>query len=304
MTPVNPLKRRAAAVMQGIGVTALSAALQRVALAPFIRVLYYHDVPPALADHFARQLEFFRRHFVAASRADLELLLAGGRWPHDRPGIILTFDDGLRSHAEVVAPLLEQAGFQGWFFAPVDLAVLPPAEQPAAATRHSVLHDCDTTADPRIFMTEAQLRDLSVNHVVGCHTGTHVRLSDQLTPEVLQAELVTAKERLEGILGRPVDSFSWVGGEEWAYSAAAADLVARHFQYSFTTNTCVTRSSASRLNIDRTHVEAWFSPALVRLQLCGLMDLYYRAKRRRVAISLSAANRAAALQPYSSADAS
>ena len=282
MIEVNPFKRGTAAVMDRIGVTSLSFAVQRWTLSPFIRVVYYHDVPPAMADRFEGQLEFLKQSFVPASKADLDQLLTQGVWTHDRPGLIVTFDDGLRSHYEVVAPILDSLGFQGWFFVPVDLITLPPAEQPAATSRHGVLHDCDTTRDPRVFMSEAQLAALSERHIVGCHTATHVRLSRELSDSQLHVELDSAKQRLEAILGRKVDAFSWVGGEEWAYSEAAAKVVANLFEYAFTTNTCIARSGTSRLNIDRAHVEASFAPSLVRLHLSGMMDLYYRPKRKRL----------------------
>jgi peptidoglycan/xylan/chitin deacetylase (PgdA/CDA1 family) len=284
---VNPIKRSAAALLNRLGVTSLVSALQRAMLSPFIRVVYYHDVPGEMADAFEKQLSSFKRDYVPTSKADLDGLLNHGTWPYDRPGIIVTFDDGLRSHAEVVAPILDKLGFQGWFFVPVDLVTLAPTEQPAAASRHSVLHDCDTRRDPRVFLSEPQLLALSGRHVVGCHTGTHVRLSEQLTESRLRDELIGAKQHLESILGRRVDAFSWVGGEEWAYSADAARIVATVFDYAFTTNTSVTRPGASRLNIDRTHVEAWFCESLVRLHLSGMMDLYYRPKRRRLDSPLS-----------------
>jgi peptidoglycan/xylan/chitin deacetylase (PgdA/CDA1 family) len=249
---------------------------------PFIRVVYYHDVPDRLAHSFREQLRLFHRLFVPASRIDLDTLLQEGRWPHRRPGIILTFDDGLRTHFEVAAPLLEEFGFQGWFFVPSDLVTLDPALQPAAAIRHDILHEWDTAADPRVFMTRQQLVDLARRHVVGCHTATHERLSQKLTPEQLQVEIPGAQQRLESTLGRSVDSFSWVGGEEWAYCRSAAREIAHRFTYAFTTNTALTRPGTHPLRIDRTHIEPAFSPALVRLQLSGLMDVYYRNKRRRL----------------------
>jgi peptidoglycan/xylan/chitin deacetylase (PgdA/CDA1 family) len=283
MILASPVKRNIAVLLDRAGVSSLSFSLQRSLLSPFIRVVFYHDVPPALAGDFERQLSLFKKKFVPTTRADLDALLRGAHWPHDRPGIIVTFDDGLRSHFEVAAPILDRLGFQGWFFVPVDLLTLPPDAQPTAAERQSVLHDCDTTRDPRVFMTGRQLVELAERHIVGCHTATHCRLSKDLTESQLQMELRRAKERLESLLGgHRVDSFSWVGGEEWAYSEAAARIVADIFDYAFTSNTCVTRAGTSRLNIARTHVEAFFSLSLVELQLSGMMDLYYLSKRRRL----------------------
>jgi peptidoglycan/xylan/chitin deacetylase (PgdA/CDA1 family) len=288
MIEVNPIKRGAAALLHHTGLTALSFALQRSAFSPFIRVVYYHDVPAEMSAAFAAQLTMLKRTFVPASKADLARLLDAGHWPHDRPGIIVTFDDGLRSHSEVAAPVLDQLGYEGWFFVPIDLVSRDPAEQPEAAVRHGVIHYNDTSCDPRVFMSEQQLVSLSQRHNIGCHTATHLRLSRDLTEVRLQLEIDSAKQRLEAVLGRDVDSFSWVGGEDWAYSREAAERIASRFQYVFTTNTCVTRPGSSRLRIDRTHIEAPFSASLVRLQLSGMMDLYYHRKRRRVNSRLAA----------------
>jgi peptidoglycan/xylan/chitin deacetylase (PgdA/CDA1 family) len=264
------------------GLNQLGLGLQRLCLSPYIRVLYAHDVPPAMASAFEAQLAFLQRHFVPASREDLVDFLQHGRWRHRRPGIIITFDDGLRSNYEIAAPALEKYGFQGWFFVPIGLLNLAPPLQPAAAERQWVTHSHDVTRDPRVFMNAAELRDLARRHVIGCHTIDHVRLSRSLTEEELDREILEGKAQLETALSAPVDSFAWVGGEEWAYSAGAARRIASAFDLVFTTNTRMTRPGTSCLQIDRTQLEAYFPMWLTRFQLCGFMDLFYARKRSRV----------------------
>jgi len=289
MMPLARNKLRIARQLDRLGVNAVGLELQRRLLAPYLRILYYHDVSPELAGEFRSQLEFYAAHFALATREDVDALLEGGRWRHRRPGIVLTFDDGLRSHAETVAPLLERYGFEGWFFVPIGLLELPPHRQPEAAAAGLVLHDHDTTRDPRVFMTLDELRAIGCRHLVGCHTVHHTRLGTALTDEQLREEVLGAKTRLEHLTGNPVDSFAWVGGEESTYSAAAARLARSSFRYVFTTNTAAVRRGGSLRCLDRTHVEASFPLALVRFQLSGLMDLYYQQKRRRLEPLLQAA---------------
>jgi len=277
------LKRAVAAGCDGLGLTRAGLALQRHLAGPHLRAVYYHDLTPALLDSFEGQLRFLSRHFVPAVRADIDRLLDGGGWPHSKPGLVLTFDDGLRSHHELVAPLLEKHGFQGWFFVPVGLVDLPADRQPAAAQRQLVPHCCDTSADPRIFMTPAQVRDLAWRHIVGCHTSMHVRLASSITAETLSTEILEARASLERMTDRPVEAFAWVGGEEPSYSQAAAALLRHGFRYVFRTNTRTIDAGASPHALDRTHLEAWFPPSLVRFQLCGAMDLMYAPKRARLA---------------------
>lgn len=285
MNPQPPpprAKLTVAATLDACGLTHVGLALQRRWLAPYLRIVNYHDVPPAAAPRFDAQLAELRRRFAPATRADLDGLLEHGEWRHDRPGLMLTFDDGLRSHAEVVAPLLEKHGFRGWFFVPIGLVDLDPAEQPAAARRQLVLHGHDDPRDPRVFLDHASLRALAARHEVGCHTATHRRLCAELAPAELELEIDAAHRRLEDAVQRPVDSFAWVGGEEWAYSDAAAQRLRTRFRYLFTTNTAAIRPGSHPQRLDRTHLEADFPDSLLRFQLCGLMDLRFAAKRRRL----------------------
>ena len=199
------------------------------------------------------------------------LALLEGRWPHERPGLLLTFDDGLRSHAEIVAPLLERNGMTGWFMVPT--AVLDDDGE-----RPSTLH----TVGPATMTWDA-LRRLDERHVVCCHTTTHRRLEASLSAEAIRREIPDAKRALEEGLAHSVPAFAWVGGEEWSYSAAAARAIAEAgFRLSFMTNNDIVRPGADRLQLQRTNIEADFSPALVKLSLSGFFDVLYTAKRRRV----------------------
>ena len=267
---------------EATGLNAAGALLQRQLLWPWARALNYHDVPRSLAGAFEEQLRFYARHFVSVGPTELAELHAG-RWPHPKPGLLLTFDDGLRSHADVVAPLLEKYGFQGWFNVPVGFVEAPEAEQQEFARSHQI--DCDGRdyPDGRVALSWRDLRRLDGPHEICSHTWTHRRLGPRLDEAELELEIDRAKERLEEGLGRRVRGFTWVGGEEWAYSREAAERIrAAGFEYSFMTNNAVIRPHAELLQVQRTNVEAHFDPAFLKLCLSGFYDLLYLPKRRRV----------------------
>src|SRR5262249_28296934 len=155
---------------------------------------------PSHAKQFERQLRFLKRRYVPTDRQGLSELLAG-RWQHDRPGLLITFDDGLKSHSEVVAPLLEKHGFIGWFFVPIDFVDTPRAKQREYGKEHYIFWGTGP-GDDLGAMTWDDVRRVDRNgHVIGCHTKTHVRLSTSLTPEELDREIPQAKRRLEQELG-------------------------------------------------------------------------------------------------------
>jgi peptidoglycan/xylan/chitin deacetylase (PgdA/CDA1 family) len=281
VTTTNPRKLQLARLLDLAGVNGLLLRLQAVVWRPHVRGVNYHDVPATRAADFEAQLRFYAERFVDVGLDDLEAL-RDGRWPHERPGLIISFDDGLRTHAEVAAPLLETYGFTGWFFIPVGLLDTPPERQSAFARKNKIslrgMRD-----GRRVAMTWDDARRLDARHVVGCHTMNHVRLSDSLTDEDLDREIVQAKRRIEEELGHDVPVFAWVGGEEWSYSAGAARAIRdAGFTVGFMTNNAVIRPHADLLQLQRTNIESDYPPPLMRFQLSGFMDLLFAAKRRRV----------------------
>lgn len=248
----------------------------------YVRVVNYHGTPPASADAFARQIAFYADHFSPVTPGDLERYVRDRRWVAPRPGLIISFDDGLRTNFDVAAPLLERFGFTGWFFVPVGF-VDEPVERQAQYARDHMIQAGETPADGRVAMSWPELRTLARRHVVGCHTRTHLRLAATVSPARLEDEIVTSRRDLEARLEHPVDSFCWVGGEEHSYSAEAARVVRRAgYRYAFMTNNAPLAASTDPMQIQRTNIEADWPVDVVRFQLSGVMDALYAPKRSRV----------------------
>jgi peptidoglycan/xylan/chitin deacetylase (PgdA/CDA1 family) len=252
LTP-NRLKRAGARLLDAAGINGFGFFLQKKLLWPFVRAVNYHVILPEEADSFEKHLRYYGRHYV--------------------PGLIVSFDDGHRSHFEIAAPLLEKYNFTGWFFVPIGLMNL---EGNRFADRKE-----EQTAEETALTLE-QLQYLDRHHIVGSHTETHCRLRKTVESERLEREICGSQQSFEKVLGHPVASFCWVGGEEDTYSREAADLIKQSYQYSFMTNNAVIRPSENPLQLQRTNIEAENPLWLVRFQLSGLMDIFYAAKRRRV----------------------
>lgn len=268
----NLIKRRVAAVFDRLRINQLGHRLQKTTQFPFIRAVNYHDVPAGLAGNFEQHLQYYASQFVNVDEQSLRGFLDGEPWPHKKPGLILSFDDGMRSHSETVAPLLEKYGFTGWFFVPAGWIAERIGENPEVVKN----------VGDQLTLSAEQAKYLAQNHVVGCHTETHRRLSADLPGEVLETEIVSSKHSLEKTLGRDVSIFCWVGGEEYTYSRAAAESIAQNYDLSFMTNTSNIRPQTNPLQLQRTNIEAENPLSLVRFQLSGFMDIAYLRKRRRV----------------------
>ncbi len=113
----------------------------------------------------------------------------------EQHGVAITFDDGCETDLLTAAPLLRDVGFSATFYVVVDFLGRPG------------------------YLSQAQLRELrSARFEIGCHSMTHAFLSD-LNPEELRNEIAGAKEKLEQLLGEPVEHFSCPGGR-WSRKVA------------------------------------------------------------------------------------
>lgn len=286
---MSGLKNKVAAIGAGSGLSRIGLAWQKRTRMPFIRALNYHDVPATEADVFEAQLAYFARHFEPVDLDGL-LSLAAGDWPHQRPGLILSFDDGLATHAHVAAPLLEKYGFVGWFMVPTGFVDTPPSEQAAFARSHSIVPRAPALPDGRLAITWDELRRLSQRHVIGCHTINHVRFSDVVGAGTLEHETSHARSRFAKEIDGGVDVFAWVGGEESSYSAAGAAAIRQAgFHVALMTNNAVFRPGDDLMKVQRTNVETTYDPALTQLHLSGFYDILYGPKRHRLDAKLSIA---------------
>jgi peptidoglycan/xylan/chitin deacetylase (PgdA/CDA1 family) len=283
--PLNPVKVALSNCVVVTGIDRVLLGLQRfVNRNGHVRAVNYHAVPQWHAESFRRQLEWYRKNFSSVGLDDLDALFATSTWKKDKPGLIVSFDDGRRDNVDVALPLLEEYGFIGWFFIPVGFVEAPPREQFTFAQTQRIFRLPQDEKADRLAMTWDEIRDLDRRgHVVSCHTWTHCRLNESVPGDQQEREIAGAKSKIEQEIGRNVAAFGWVGGEESSFSAAAAHRVAdAGFRYGFMNANAVITPKTNPLQLQRTNVEAVWPIEVVRFQLCGLMDAYSWRKRRRV----------------------
>lgn len=266
----NDVKRGIARILDLVGVNQLGFSIQKLMFGPFIRAINYHEIRSNEIPLFEGHLAYFRDHYVPVDLDMLQAFIDTGEWKDSKPGLILSFDDGHRSHFDFAVPLLEKYGFKGWFFVPIGLMAL---DDIASAVQET---------DRIEALTLEHLEYLRDNHILGSHTITHRRLSSSVPWESLKDEIVGSQALFKDKLGSPVRSFCWVGGEEENYSREAANLIRETYEYSFMTNNFVNRRGTNPLQLQRTNVESENPLWLLRFQLSGVMDLLYFGKRRRV----------------------
>ena len=156
--------------------------------------LIYHDVVPEpdadsagfpgrLAGRYKHTPEAFEAHLDAIERTGVSVGLAG-----EGAGVVLTFDDGGASAADIAARL-ERRGWRGHFFM-TTARIGTPA-----------------------FATGDELRRLvAAGHDVGSHSHTHPSYMGRLSPAELAEEWTTSRRVLAEVLGEPPRTAAVPGG--------------------------------------------------------------------------------------------
>ena len=186
----------------------------------YVRAVNFHATPRRLAAGFERQLWRLAESFAAVSHDDLMGLLDRGEWPHDRPGVVLSFFDGFRDNYEVAAPILDRLGLTGWFFVISGWISSRPEDQRAFADGHLMnlpYDEGELSKGDRLALSPGEIENLARRgHVIASHTRDHTTASPafapDLSPEALAREVAGSKRTLENLSGGPVRALAWREG--------------------------------------------------------------------------------------------
>jgi hypothetical protein len=163
--------------------------------------LLYHDVidsgelePSGFCGGSAENYKVYRKDFIRHLQVLGELGWTTDVQEHDAPVfvkrvILLTFDDGGLSFHNIIAPLLEERGYRGYFFVTTD------------------------HIGKKGFMSERDIQSLDKRgHVIGTHTCSHPSKFNRLPYKEKVREWSASAERLKDILAKAVSFGSIPGG--------------------------------------------------------------------------------------------
>jgi len=213
-------------------------------------VLYYHDVPDAQRQMFARQMDMVLSLTVPLSTDDLPELIAGEHYS------AITFDDGFENSLDNAVPELTNRNIPATFFVTVGFLKRKAEWWPTSSPqREQKIASCD------------RWQQLPANLIkIGSHTVTHPHLA-MVSEQEARVELYNSRVALMQMLKRNIVAFSFPYGEftsnlvEWCYDAG--------YEQVFTTLPGNRFRSAHEFLIGRTAAEPDDWPIEFRLKLMG-----------------------------------
>jgi peptidoglycan/xylan/chitin deacetylase (PgdA/CDA1 family) len=192
-----------------------------------VRAVNFHNTPAGRAADYDRELAALAERFAPTSEDDLAQVIATGRWPRGRPGVIVALYNGYRNNADVMRPLLERHGLIGWFFVATKYVSCPPGDQLAFGAARNLAGVPGEYADGRHALSWDEVRAVDrAGHVIASHTRNHARVPDG-DASALEEEIVGAQADLVRELGHPVRSFAWLLGAAYGESPLADAALGR-----------------------------------------------------------------------------
>ena len=240
------------------------------------RILLFHDIPLSQQHAFAALVGGLAKRDLLITPSEAERRLAGGG---GKPGVLLSFDDGFASNAQVADAVLAPLGAKALFFVCPGLMEVSGEAQLAAITANVLRGQRSAPEGLMDWDTVERLK--ADGHAIGSHTMDHLRLTD-LSLDQRAAQIGDAALALERRLGQRPGWFAYTFGDLASIDAASLAEIGRLHGYCRSgvrgCNSATTHSLALRAD----HVDLTAGTAWQALAVEGGLDVRYRGPRQRL----------------------
>lgn len=198
-----------------------------------LRVLLYHDIPPAEEQNFSAQMRWLKQSWNFVSLKQFEDMVSG-EIPVRGRNLLLTFDDGFASNRVVTDKILNPMGIKALFFVVSKLVGMDDRLEARQLIASSVCPGTRAEDLPPHWnsMGWGDLEALLEHgHGIGCHTASHARLSEIECDAELEREIVASAEDLEKRLHTAISHFSYTFGDLASFSQAGLAIARRRFRF-------------------------------------------------------------------------
>lgn len=250
------------------------------------RILTFHDVRASEYESFERLIDYLLEAHGIITPAEAELRLTGemGVSNERRIPCLLTFDDGFESNVRLARDILSKRRLTAIFFVCPELIDLPLEKHRGAILRYIYEGFVSEAHVPESakFMSWEDARELvRLGHKVGSHTLTHSRLSS-LNGEDQRREIVDSADRLEKMLGVPIEWFAFPFGDLPSIDANSVRVAQQRYRFCCSGLRGLNSNMTSPVELLREAVDLSSPVELQHLVVAGGMDFRHRAKVKKL----------------------
>jgi peptidoglycan/xylan/chitin deacetylase (PgdA/CDA1 family) len=198
-----------------------------------LRVLTFHDIPPNQLLEFEAQLSHLRKEWLIISPEKFENMITG-KDPINGSNLLITFDDGLISNRVVAEKVLNPMGIKAIFFIISDFASIDNHDEARQFISERIMPNSNIEDIPENW-SNMQWSDLAAlieqGHTIGSHSRKHARLSEVITMEEINNEIVQSADYINLKLGSVVEHFAYPFGDLASINKAALTIASNKFKY-------------------------------------------------------------------------
>lgn len=201
-----------------------------------VPVLCYHDVNPKQTNDmlmdpakFKEQMQYLKdNNYTTLTMSELYGFLKEDKKIPEK-SVVITFDDGYIGNYTYAYPILKELNL------------------------HATIFMISGMLDNELYVNEKQLKELSDSDAIEIqsHTAMHEHLAT-LSEEKQLATLKTAKEKLESVIGKPVEYLAYPYGESNKDTRTAAKEAG--YKLGFSLDGAMADKSDNNYNVDRLYI--------------------------------------------------
>lgn len=199
-------------------------------------VLNYHGTQLKFLPNFKKQISFLKTHYELISPAEFFDYINKTKKIKGRK-ILLTFDDGVLNNRYAIEELNKQ-GISAIFFIVPNFINTTKNEQKfyfINYIRPTINNELDSETEDFDALQWADLKNISLNHILGSHTLTHTMVKDKLNENELQNEVLKSKELIKQQLNIEITSFCSINNTALTIGKVEQQLIIENYDYHFTT---------------------------------------------------------------------
>ena len=232
------------------------------------RFLAFHDVLPEEKDLFENNLNYLKHNTNVISLDDF----LSGCLSEDRINTIITFDDGYKGWINNALPALKRLKLPATFFVPSGFIGLNNRDEQAFIKKNIFVK-----LPPRKITGGLSHEDLRIlvdeGFTIGGHTLNHTSLDDIQDPSTVRHEIIEDKCRLEEMIGKKIDYFSYPTGAYMNIQINLADeLIAAGYKGAVTIDAGFNFATTNRYLLHRDIIDACMSLPIFKARIFGNID--------------------------------
>lgn len=250
-----------------------------------LRVLIFHDIEKDKEIFFYELIQNLQKNWNIISPREFKDNINGKISSKKKRNILLTFDDGYKSQKIITEKYLDPFNIKALFFIVSEFVKIKDIKESQNFIKKNFYDDQfnGKLDEAATNMKKQDIIDLiQKGHTIGCHTKTHMKLSQQKNINILKDEIIqSAKEIQSDLEGYEIEDFAYTYGDFKSINKISTKIILDNYTYlysglrgnNYNIKSNIIRRDAINLNEKIEVVDAYLN---------GYVDFLYKNKLKKL----------------------